>query len=64
MDRYEIIKLEGVIEASSEHKELIITEFVREKSGFILENNYDLIELLSDADGKRATITVKVEVDS
>ena len=64
MEEYEIIKLRGVVDASKEHNELFITEFVRQKDGFILENSYDLIELLERADGKKTTITIKIEGDN
>ena len=64
MEKYEIIKLRGVVDASKEHNELFITEFVREKDGFILENCYDLIEVLEKADGKKTTITIKIERDN
>lgn len=64
MEKYELIKLRGVVDASKEHDELFITEFVRQKDGFILENSYDLIELLEKADGKKTTITIKIEGDN
>lgn len=64
MEEYEIIKLRGVVDASKEHDELFITEFVRQKDGFILENCYDLIELLEKANGKNTTITIKIEGDN
>ena len=64
MEEFEIIKLRGVVDASKEHDELFITEFVRQKDGFILENSYDLIELLERADGKKTTITIKIEGDN
>lgn len=64
MEEYEIIKLRGVVDASREHDELFITEFVRQKDGFILENCYDLIELLERANGKNTTITIKIEGDN
>ena len=53
-----------MVDASKEHNELFITEFVRQKDGFILENSYDLIELLERADGKKTTITIKIEGDN
>lgn len=64
MEEYEIIKLRGVVDASREHDELFITEFVRQKDGFILENCYDLIELLERANGKNTKITIKIEGDN
>ena len=64
MEEYEIIKFRGVVDASREHDELFITEFVRQKDGFILENCYDLIELLEKANGKNTTITIKIEGDN
>lgn len=64
MEKYELIKLRGVVDASKEHDELFITEFVRQKDGFILENCYDLIELLEKANGKNTTITIKIEGDN
>lgn len=64
MEKYELIKLRGVVDASKEHDELFITEFVRQKDGFILENCYDLIELLERANGKNTTITIKIEGDN
>ena len=64
MEEYEIIKLRGVVDASKEHGELFITEFVRQKDGFILENCYDLIELLERANGENTTITIKIEGDN
>lgn len=64
MEKYEFIKLRGVVDASKEHDELFITEFVRQKDGFILENSYDLIEVLEKADGKKTTITIKIEGDN
>lgn len=64
MEEYETIKIEGVVDASKEHGELFITEFVRQKDGFILENCYDLIEVLEKADGKETTITIKIEGDN
>lgn len=56
--------MSGVVDASKEHDELFITEFVRQKDGFIIENCYDLIELLEGANGKNATITIKIEGDN
>ena len=64
MEKHEIIKLRGVVDASKEHDELSITEFVRQKDGFILENCYDLIKLLERADGKKTTMTIKIEGDN
>ncbi len=64
MEKYELIKLRGVVDASKEHDELLITEFVRQKDGFILENSYDLIEVLEKADGKNTTITIEIEGDN
>ena len=64
MEKYGIIKMSGVVDASREHNELFITEFVRQKDGFIIENCYDLIELLEEANGKNATITIKIEGDN
>lgn len=56
--------MSGILDASREHSELFITEFVRQKDGFIIENCYDLIELLEEASGKNATITIKIEGDN
>ena len=55
--------MSGVLDASREHDELFITEFVRQKDGFIIENCYDLIELLEEASGKNTTIEIKIEED-
>lgn len=63
MEKYGIIKMNGIVDASREHDELFITEFVRQKDGFIIENCYDLIELLEGASGKNATIEIKIEED-
>lgn len=60
MEKKEIIKLKGDLSASDERQEAFVTEF-QENDGFINEECYDLIELLSEFNDRKVTITIETE---
>lgn len=55
-----IIRLEGVIDASTSHQEASITEF-KEVNGFVDEEDTDLIKLFESMKDKKVRITIEYE---
>lgn len=60
MERKTTVRLEGEVDASVEHQELILTEF-NNKDGLTEEVYHDLIEVLEEFDGKHIRLTIDVE---
>lgn len=60
MEEKRMIKIKGVMDASSEHGEAFVTEFV-ENDGFIDECEIDLIELFEELNQKSVTIEIVSE---